>query len=519
MALFRYPANDFDDSEKLLHLLGSFWATSYGGNGLLEDLVTAVGQAAQQSHRQLMELVRSVSRFTVPIYHQDNWYALRIRESELNTSSQLQARYTDPTSLTYQASPDRSYGDLEVTPFYAVEKPTGLQDVKVIFNRLAAPSVELFDRLDYWLQDELIVFRQNPFDNALIPQQEILNRQGEITDREITLWVYRGQWDWNTIYQQFGYALQLQLDSSEGYRDFLNAIFDSFVEGTSERTQRAALAAAFGVPLVIEAQETVETIQEDADALNVITDQHVYRFPLDTTALVSEGETVTAGQSLTTLFQVFEFGRGETIDSEDLSALAIGSGMLAWGFWGDLTFANEDVSLEVEEGVDGYTKVSWELGGFPFDVEKFWEDVHEAGVATDQTLAMLLDVREEPNGQPTAASLPATINPLQFLADNLLRNHAYVLKVRPGSELPGGLAYVPIEQLRKIQPPHTLMMLIVELVYADSPVIMEAPGTETDPGYEESVSGFPCMETTDTIDASSFVTETVRLKKIGGRCI
>jgi hypothetical protein len=217
--------------------------------------------------------------------------------------------------------------------------------------------------------------------------------------------------------------------------------------------------------------------------------------------------------------QVFELNRGTTISPAAISALTVGSGVLAWGFWGDITFENKSTPVVVEPNVDGYTKVSWDLGGFPFDIVKFWDDVHAAGIAKNQTLAMLLDVRSEPVGQPTAASLPTTINPLQFLTDNLLRNNAYIVKVKPGSQLVNQLKFVPVEQLRKIQPPQSLMMLIVELGYADNPVIMENPGTELSPGYEEAFAGFPCMAIAEAMDPSTFISEQVRITTIGGRCV
>ena len=519
MTVFRYPQNGFDDPERLLGLLGSFWATTYQGNDLLEDLTGATGQMAQQSHLQLLELVRSVSRYTVPIFHQDSWHGLRILESELNTDDSLIGQYSTPPVSTYDATTAQNYGETTSQTFYSVTKPEGLENVQVIFNRLTGPSVELIKDIDFWVQDSVITVRDNPFDNPLIPKRELLDSTGIITDRECVLWLYRGQWDWQTVYEQFGYALRLQLKSSQGYRDFINAIFDAFVEGTSVRTQQQALAAAFGIPLTVEATETVEYVVNDADNLNIITDAHTYQFPLGTTALVAVGDSIQAGDPLTDLMQVFEFNRGATVSSSDISALTTGSGVLAQGYWGDLTWDNEETALVVEEDVDGYTKVSWDIGGFPFDVEKFWDDIHAKGVAAEETLAMLLDIRETPVGQPTAASLPATVNPLQFLVDNLLRDNAYVVKVRPGSQLSNQLAFVPVAQLRKIQPPHTLMLVIVELVYADLPVTMDAVGSELAPGYEETMSGFPCMEISETVDPTTYVAERVRTSTIGGRCI
>lgn len=519
MTIFRYPQNDFDDSEKLLGILGSFWATTYQGNSLLEDLTGTAGQMAQQSHLHLLELVRSVSRYTVPIFHQDNWHGLRILESELNSDDSLLAEYTTPATANYEATTALNYGEIADQTFYSVSKPDGLEDVQVIFNRLAGPSVELIQGIDFWVRDSVITVRDNPFENPLIPKRDILDASGVITDRECVLWLYRGQWDWQTVYEQFGYALRLQMKSSQGYRDFINSIFDAFVEGTSIRTQQQALAAVFGIPLVVEAEETVELVVSDADKLNIITNVHTYQFPLGTTSLVAVGDVVEAGDPLTDLLQVFEFNRGVEIDAADIAAITTGSGVLAGGYWGDLTWENKETDLLVEEDVDGYTKVSWEMGGFTFDVEQFWTEIHANGVAEDRTLAMLLDIRDAPIGQPTAASLPATINPMQFLADNLLRDNAYVVKVRPGSHLSDQLAFVPVDQLRKIQPPHTLMLVIVELVYADSPVTMDAAGSTSAPGYEETVSGFPCMEISETMDPATYVTERVRIGTIGGRCI
>lgn len=528
MAVYRYPQNDFDNPEQLLHLLGSFWATTYQGNALLEDLTRTTGQMAQQTYLQLMELVNSISRFDVPIYHQDNWYALTVRESELNTSAALLARHTTPSAnqfnansaLNYnsqvQAAVTDSFGNLDQ---FAVVKPDGLAQVKAIFNRLTAPTVELLHDIDYQLTEALLIFRENPFTNPRIAKRDILSATGAVIDRELVLWLYRGQWDWATIYEQFGYALRLQLKSSAGYKQFVNAILDAFVAGTSVRTQQLALAAAFGVPLVQEAQETVETVQQDANWLQIITDQHVYQFPKTASPLVAPGDRVRAGDPLTDLFEIFELNRGVPLDPAKVTALTAGPGVLAWGYWGDLTFENQETPLIVEPDVAGFTKVSWALGGFPYDVEKFWDDVHTAGVAAGRTLAMALDQREAPTGQPTAEWLPATINPLQFLVDNLLRHHAYIVKVRPGSTLPDPLEFVPAEQLRKIQPPHTLMLLIVELVGADAPVIMENSGTATAPGYEESLSGFPCMVNADSMDPTVYVSERVRTSLIGGRCV
>ena len=519
MALYRYPQNDLDKPELLLELLGSFWATTYQGNGLIEDLAGAVGRATQQTYLELLDLLASCSRFDVPVFRCENWYALRVLESEINTDSSLLLKYTTPATANYNAVTELQYGIGQQSDYYSVAKPTDLVDVRLILSRMTSSAVELVAGVDFWLQSSVITFRDNPFNNTKIAKREILDETGRVKDRELTLWLYRGQWDLKLVYEQFGYALRLHMQSSEGYKQLINAIFDAFVEGTSVRSQQLALSAIYGVPLVMEHTETVEKILKDADKLNIITDSHVYQFPLLTQATVAVGDVLHAGDPLTDLFEIFEFNRGKQVPANKLQGITLGPGVLACGFWDEITFDNTTVPLVVESNVDGYTKVSWQLGGFPADVEKFWADVHSDGVVAGKTLAMLLDVRPNPVDQPTAEMLPEVVNPLQFLIDNVFRSNVFVVKVKKGSQLTNKLAFVPVEQLRKMQPPQTLMLLIVELVHSDSPVIMETSGTALNPGYEEEVNSFLCIAVSEAVVPADAIVEEVNATTIGGRCI
>ena len=398
MATFKYPQNDFDNPDKLLSLLGSFWATTYLGNNFVQDIAAVTASMAQQTHLQLLELVASVSRFNVPVFHQDNWYPLTVLESEINTDEGLISKYTTPSANVYESTDPLNYGEIKSQTFFSVSRPSDLHDVKMIFDRIAAPTTEFVQGIDYWLQDELIAFRKNPFSNEAIPKVDVLDNTGAIVDKQLTLWLYRGQWDWKLVYEQFGYALRLQLESSEGYKTVVNAIFDAFVEGTSVRTQQLLLATVYGVPLVKEQSEIVETVASDADKLNVITDKHAYQFPLGTSPIVSAGDVVSAGDPLTDLFQVFELNRGEEISTSDISALTVGSGVLAYGYWGAITFDNETVDIVVvEEDVDWLHQSivgTWRLSrstprnsGMTFTLQA-WRLV--------RPLAMLLDVTTRP---------------------------------------------------------------------------------------------------------------------------
>jgi len=510
VGLFRYPQNDLDNSSLLLSLLGSFWATTYQGNSLLQDLAYTKGQSMQQTYFRLMELIASISRKDIPLYSEQDWSALVIKESELNQNAALLYKYKTGNTVTYSSSNTQIYyGQLQPTTQYVTEAPTHLLNCHQICNRLIMPTVSLIQGMHFTVVDGTIWFKDNPFTNTAIPKKDILDNRGNIVDREITLWLYSGLYDLDWLYEQFGYALRLKLRTSKEYKQFINSIFDAFVEGTSVRTQQLALAAVFGIPLVIEAQETVQNIVTTNDLI-IITDKNVYMFPVGVNPTVSVGDELVAGDTLTDMFQIFELNNAPELTSEQIKALAVESGMLGYGFFGGLVFENKDVPVTVEEDVDGYTKVSWSLGGFSLDVEKFWEDVHASGVSKNQTLAMLLDVRTNPDTQPTAASLPTSINPLHFLLSNLLRNNATILKLKSGFKAANKLAFIPVDQLRKIQPPHTVMLVVTDLQYQDDTVDIDS--------FTESVTTFQGGNNTESFNPTSMV-ETIRCTKLGGRCV
>jgi len=515
MSEYTYPGSDLDQPKKLLAMIGSYWSDSYQGNDLLQSTTFAAAQLAAQAHLDFLELIASISRFDLPVFHKENWYFLTFKESEVNNFEALLAEYSSKSPPDVYRAGGLRYGQIPTQNTYSVPVSTDLIDAKVIMNRITEPSLTLTKDVDYYMpKPGVLAFRSNPFDNSLVAVREIWEG-GQVVDREGSLWIFRGDWDWDTIYEQFGYALKIRMQSGEGYKALVNAILDALVEGTKNRDYQFAWSAITGIPLTMEAQETVVVIRTDIRSEVVITDQHAYKFPLGSNVIVAVGDVIQAGDPLVDTLQFFEFNRG--ITPSELTGLAMGPGLLATGFWGDLTFENKTVPLIVEEEVDGYTKVSFELGGFPNDAAKFWDDVHKRGVAAGQTLANLLDVRDNPTTEPGPASLPATINPLQFLCSNVLRYHAFVVRVRTSLMSKKRLGIHAAVNLKKIVPPHTVMIVLVELEYADKPVIMGQPGTETDPGYEENVSGFPMMVASDMLPAS-LVMERVKVSQIIGKC-
>jgi hypothetical protein len=387
----------------------------------------------------------------------------------------------------------------------------------MIFNRFTEPSLTWSSGTEYEIANGGLTFFTNPFDDNRVVKQPVY-QDGVVVDEEALLWIFRGDFDWDQIYRQFAYVLGVRLQSSSGYRDLMNAIFDALVSGSTKKQMELAVAAMTGIPLVLETQETVEEISNDGKHRLVITDQHVYRFSLSTLPIVAVGDIVYAGDPLVDSMTIYEFNRGVT--PADLQALAMGSGFLPACYYGDLVFENKSVPLEVTEAADdefGYTYVKFGIGGFPLDVTRFFDDMHAKGIAAAEepwddctdtdgitipgdpcsgipaqeihrgTLAHRLDQRVEKVGEPTAAALPATINPLEFLIENVLRNNVAVIRMRVSDFGRDALGLSTARFLTRVVPPHTAVILVVELT-------VDAETIDPVENVEEQLGKFQGME-------------------------
>lgn len=510
---YTYPYLPLDNSAYLLRLLGGFWDSIYEGSALVQGTVFARGQLDAEAYLQFLDLIRATSHYDVPVYHQDHWYLLRFLETEVIQASI--PKFLQETLHVFQPSQDLAYGLPYDQDGYFVPCPESLARTRLVMNRLTNPSLTLVEGVDFWRPAAgWLLFRDNPFASELTPLRDVYDETtGEITDREAGLWVFRGDFDFDTVYRQFGYALGLRLRSSEGYKALVSAVLAAFAEGATGQALHLAWTAITDIPLAREEAETVEFVQEDARSLVVVTDQHAYTFPLGSTPLVEAGDTVALGDPLVDTLQIYEFGNGE-VDPE-LTGLAMGAGFLASGYLGPLRFENETVPWVVET-VDGLTKMSFEIHGYPGDVAQFWDEVHARGVAQGQTLAHLLDPRTNKIGEPAASVLPATVNPLEFLCQNLLRYHVCVVRVKASRLGPGALGLAAADHLRRIIPAEKAMIVLVELSSADT-IEMAGPGTTATPGYAENVTAFVCGSTAETLGPAN-LQERVRAYQIRGKC-
>lgn len=524
MPKYTYPQSDFDDAQKLLSILGSLWTRTYTGNDQLQSFAIARGQLESQNYQDILEAVAAVCRYTVPIYHRDTWFLLTLRESAMNTAATNIRRFDEEPCIKFDGK--ERFDAAAARPYFRFVRPADLVTGPLIMNRLTTPSLTLIRDVDYLMPDDeqTIIFRDNPFENSFVPIRPIYEN-GEVVDRELALWVFRGDFDWQHVYTHFGYVVDLQLKSSEGYRDLVNAIFDAIVAGSPASALDAAFSCIVGAPLVRNPVEVVEKIIHDCTSLTIVTDKEVYKFSPRSSSVVHEGETVRAGDILSDTLRIDELNRGEIPDN--LQFLSLGKGFLLSCFYGDLLFENKEVRFEVDANhASGYTYCSFGLGGFPADVRHFFDTMHARGIAAAEawaatpecdrgrkqgTLAHLLDRRGNSPDEPTGEHLPRTINPLKFLIANVLRNNAYLIRIKAGTLGRRKLGLYNIRHLRRLLPPQTALIIVIELPY-QSEVISAADQ------IGEAVRHYQGLGTMHDEITSASVTERITIRLVSGTC-
>ena len=448
-----YPADDLDRPEKLLGLMGSLWTEGYSADTFPQDYVRGLLALWKQVQIDAEEAMACLGRQTTPVWHTERWYPLALRSDERRAASLYRFgtthRYGD--GLTYAEA-----GTQVVYPL-----PEGIVAAALVQDRIATPQHVWFPGIDYQIDEEqrVIWFATDPLSVETVETRQYVDKAGQ-TIIEGTVWLSGARQDNEHMYLRWGFPWQYRRKSSPGYSNTINALWDAACDGGSFRAFIEIVAALLDAPLAA-STEIVEAVFRDANGLCIVTDKRVYRYHRNAEAVVAVGDKVQAGQPLTDVLLWHECSRGGA--PSWMTGVEYSPAMLGTGYRCGVVFRNQTVPTTVSTDADGRTVITWPLGGRDEDVALFWQETHERGVLLGRTLARILDQRTEATTEPPAEALPATINPLQFACDHLLRNHGLLLRLRPHCS---GRYKQPLTAMRlakHLLPAHVLLLMLVVL--------------------------------------------------------
>jgi voltage-gated potassium channel Kch len=413
---FTYPRSDLDRSRTLLGQLGSIWTDGYADRDFSLAMTDMQSQMALQTVSDLDEAAAAVAWATIPVWHRENYWGWTIYESDVTLTNDGQ---------------------------FSLPLPSGLVEVPVLTDRILDPTVSLSSDIDFLLTDSTVLFRQDPF--AVFSSDPVFSG-GLVADRTMTLWLFRPSFDREAVYRYLGYVLGVYAASGEAYKQLAIQLADAIACGTSRSHVERIVSIIYDIPIVKEDGETVEEITNDGRYNWVVTDRNAYRIPMASVLAVAQGSVLLKNQPLTTAYEWVWPRR-------DLSAttphLTLSAGVLSDGFSGSLVAKNAEYVPTVT-GAAGAEKVTFPLTGDSADITLFWDTVYTNGLPPAQSLYSLL---------VGMGGVPATINPMGFILQNLLRNNGVMIRVDSTQSGPDALNMNAAALLKKIMPPKTLLLI------------------------------------------------------------
>lgn len=523
-----YPRGDMSTGWPILTALGSYWSRRFEDRGTLLGLYRASSVVFAQTYTNYLEAVACTSRLSCPILHRRPWYALVLSENAMEYGPDSLLKYG--ADAFYNGS--YRYGVPVQGEFHSAD-PGEIKRIGVLMNRIMVPTLTWVTGTDFYITDDTLYLRKNPFEDGRLPVNSILDERGEVIDREVLLWAFSTYEDWDYLYQHYGYVIRRQLESSGSYHGLINSILNGVVGGLSIKDFEWAVAAIAGLPTVLETTETVENILDYGHKTVIVTNYNAYIYPTGSIASVAAGDKVYAGQCLVDTVSVFDLANfddivamlkavritdaGERVarpasenssssgtsgkkvylahrspskikPSEDymplLHALPVSPGMLGADYQGSLLFNNMDGRVNTDETDDDNIVIGkiTRVDGAEADVARFWSTAHANGVAEGATWLTKL------------GKIPAYVNPAGWVIEHFLRNNAIVVYLRYTRFSAEVLGLDLLELLRQVLPPEKMAIFMIDIDVED----VNAWNYETPicPAVDSSSSAAECAAVT-----------------------
>ena len=441
---------DLDNIDSLMSLLGSFWSTSYAGRNVIEGLCQARLELEKQSIINWHEAENSRGATDIDPWHTERWTPWSIRSKDIGAGRL--AKFGGGSIFGESGSKTTVFGG-SADGSVGWAAPADLHDCHLISNGITGAPIWLVSGLDFSVEDGRIVFWRNPFTDNRFTQYQTDDGK----DVEIPLFLFNARYDQGAAYEQYGAALGHYGTTSQEYVDSLAAELTGLSANPSSSSFRKLASAMADVDLVKEDGEVVEVIQTSSTQHLVITDKNVYKLSSAAALLVAVGDVLKAEQPLTAALRIDFLNSG--LVPAGLTFIDMPASFFGGITSGTLRFENSATAVSIST-VSGKTKITFALTGAGGDVTAFFTALHANGVATGNTLANYLDNRPKPAvGEPTSGNLPATINPLKFLLENVFRGNAVLIRGAPAAYGPNAVGFSKTLPLRRMLSPFVALLI------------------------------------------------------------
>lgn len=469
---FNYPSTTATNANVLYSNLGSFWTQMFQEKKTIKGLTIAHAEQLIQSYYELLDTVTAYSIDNISIFEKHKWQPLVIKRSELNNAPLLFGEAVfgvQPETDEYYEGITFHWGAPkdEASAYFSWKPTDTIKDIKLIANRVLSPSNVQIGGIDFSYVNNTVYFRVDPF----ITHQgtPIITDNGEnvtfmdrdnriINDELLILWAYHADVDHSGLYYNYGYLFQFNQPSSESYQQILQTVIKLFTGGPSPKALLSVCAAFLDIKVVVEAEETIETISDNT----VITNRNVYIFD-DFYTLRSDihvGDVVEAGDVLVEDAAYYDYvsyknwwtnkmqpkiNYSDVIDQVHTMKYSLPPYLFLGGVEGELIFSN-DIQMFPRD-VDGYLRFPVE--GSEADVQRFNDVLNEN--ADEIGYAVGLEPGEV-----------IMINPVDFIFENFLKTASALVKLNFKSLQQTKLFTEFFPNIRKALPRHVYFIIMID---------------------------------------------------------
>ena len=462
-------------ADVLFRWMGTLWSQLSDDADLIRRYQEAKGLLAAQSTVLYQETASVLDRNNVPVFHRERWKPVVLRQADQNTGKgsaiRLDSDYTPVIGKQTEApfvigSKIEIGGYLPLNGVTTYPLPEGVDQISnVIVDDPAEPSTVLINGIDFYVENNTLFF---------IHDTDPLSAGFPIVDgsegSQTLVWIADALVDKKYIQNFIGYVLGADGESSEFYKRYLNAIWDTYNAGATFTNFRSALAAIFDEPSIIEETEVVTDIITVGDKRQVATDQHVYEITanaeLRTSVVV--GATLRRGELITQTIKVYDnldptrlSGASEYggIIRTDIPAFTLQPSFfrakLRYGL--GISWERQNVTAA---GVDanGNAKLRFDLFGIQSDIDAFWEDFWDWCETNNVAPIDYFDGLSTPTG---VLGNYGSVIPFEFFLANFLKTNTLFITVDSGKLSTLGLTSMRnVELLRDVLPKHVYVSIL-----------------------------------------------------------
>lgn len=437
----------------LYNSLPSFWTRMYDDSVFISRMTQGFGMNLEQLKIEMGEAEACLGRETVPPYARTKAVALSIRKSEKDGGRTTELHFgmdplgnvgPQPDDSPYVpnsefhiggSAPRRGYVSY---PIHGVVPDDG---VLVITDRLSSPYVVFSKGVDYYLDGESIVFREDrdPFSSLsrFFLTGTVESSTGE-PDQVLLMWGMEALYDKGYVEDHFGQLYDGTPGDPSYYKDVINAAGDLYSKGTAENNVRFAMGRLFQTA-VVEKDETVVDVQPTSTQTLVVTADNMYRVRVEETLRpeIVIGYALTKGEFLTESVRVyqtlnpnvFEERNGLTLEQFklDFPELHVRPGMAAVG---GLALVWDSVPV-LYRGKDehGNNRYSFNVSSSQGVDDAFWNYVFDRTEAESVKMSDLLSEFISPGHAEVDGEAVGSIVPVRYFLTNFFSANASAVVV------------------------------------------------------------------------------------------